>query len=179
MRESHVLCGKVSSFPHQHSAMWLHVHVPSKLVQPPMRPHAHRRGHVASHVPPQYSDSVPATAPHSVCNNQKLSSSFQQHVRPSRDKTHTPRWVGPTTESLQSLAPFPRAQWHPPTSSLALPVGCRSLVAFSATCAHIPSIRGEHGACLHTCPCPSAMHHTLYTQKRPAVTPSTSSQQQQ
>ena len=78
----------------------------------------------------------------------------------------------------QYMAPYQRTKLHPPNSSQVLPVGCQSQVVISSTYVHITCISDVYVAWLRSCQSPSGWHHTWYSQKRPAETPSTNSQLQ-
>ena len=174
MRVSHVLCGKVSTFPRQHYATWRHTHLPNTLAQPPTMTTDRRHEHLASHVLVDHGY-VPALALHSALLWQKLPSSFYPHdVHHSRP----PRGGLPTAELLQSLAPCPRTVWHPPRSNQVQPRGSQSQVAISTICGHKPCTGGEYATYMQSPQSPSELHHTWYTQKRPAETPSTDFPQQ-
>ena len=128
-----------------------------KYVQPPTTKHAHRMGHMVSHVQPQDHGSVPATALHSALLMQKLPSSFCPHVL---YQTCSPHDGVPTAELLQLLAPCPHTVWHRPRSNQVQPVGSLSQVVTRATCGHKPCVGGEYATCTQSCQSPSGLQFT-------------------
>ena len=133
---------------------------------------------MASHVHPHYPGYVPASSLHSALTKRKLPHSFLQHVQSQNHQTCTPRGYVPPAGLPQYMAPYQRTKLHPPTSSQVLPVGCQSQVVISSTYVHITCISDMYVAWLRSCQSPSGWHHTWYSQKRPAETPSTNSQLQ-
>ena len=133
---------------------------------------------MASHVHPHHSGYVPATLLHSTLTSQKLLHSFLQHVQFHNYQTCTPRHYVTPADLSQYTAPYQHTKLHPPTSSQVLPVGCQSQVVISSTYVHITCTSDVYVAWLRSCQSPSGWHHTWYSQKRPAETPSTNSQLQ-
>ena len=143
-----------------------------------MSPRAHSWGHMASHVHSPRSGYVPATLLHSALTKRKLPRSFLQHVQSHNHQTCTPRGYVPAAGLPQCMAPYQRTKLHPPASSQVLPVGCQSQVVIWFTCVHITCRSDVYVAWLRSCQSPSEWHHTWYSQKRPAETPSKNSQLQ-
>ena len=133
---------------------------------------------MASHVHPHCLGYVPAISLHSALIKRKLPRSFLQHVQAQNHQTCTPRGYVPAAGLPQYMAPYRRTKLHLPNSSQVLPVGCQSQVVISSTYVHITCISDEYAAWMQSCQSPSGWHHTWYSQKRPAETPSTNSQLQ-
>ena len=89
-----------------------------------------------------------------------------------------PTWLRTPCWSPAVHGTYQRTKLHPPTSSQVLLVGCQSQAVISATCGHITCTSDVYVAWLRSCQSPSGWHHTWYSQKRPAETPSTNSQLQ-
>ena len=133
---------------------------------------------MASHVHPHCSGYAPATSLHSALTKQKLLHSFLQHVQPQNHQTCTPHGYVPSAGLPQYTAPYQHTKLHPPTSSQVLLVGCQSQAVISSTCSHITCTSDVYVAWMRSCQSLSGWHHTWYSQKRPAETPSTNSQLQ-
>ena len=105
----------------------------------------------------------------------EASTQLLQHVQSQNHQTCTPRGYIPPAGLQHYAAPYQRIKLHPPASSQVLLVGCQSQVVILSTCVHITCISDVYVAWLQSCQSPSGWHHTWYSQKRPAETPSTNS----